>query len=65
MEINLSERVRGILQAFLLLILPLVVLVLGMIFNVESIVGAPWVAWYFVLSITWFGSGLIFFIALN
>ncbi len=58
MEINLTDQVKGVLQAFLLLILPLIVLVLGIIFTIENI-------WYFLLAITWFGSGLIFFSALN
>ncbi|MCK4415634.1 MAG: hypothetical protein KAU84_00630 [Thermoplasmatales archaeon] len=58
MEINLTDQVKGVLQAFLLLILPLIVIVLGIIFAIENI-------WYFLLAITWFGSGLIFFSALN
>jgi len=58
MEINLTDQVKGVLQAFSLLILPLIVIVLGIIFAIENI-------WYFLLAITWFGSGLIFFSALN
>ncbi|MCK4332676.1 MAG: hypothetical protein KAV40_03765 [Thermoplasmatales archaeon] len=58
MEINLTDQVKGVLQAFLLLILPLIVIVLGIIFTIENV-------WYFLLAITWFGSGLIFFSALN
>ena len=58
MEINLTDQVKGLLQAFLLLILPLIVLVLGIIFTIENV-------WYFLLAITWFGSGVIFFSALN
>jgi len=58
MEINLTDQVKGVLQAFLLFILPLIVVVLGVIFTIENI-------WYFLLAITWFGSGLIFFMALN
>ncbi len=58
MEINLTDQVKGVLQAFLLLILPLIVIVLGIIFAIEN-------GWYFVLAITWFASGLIFFSALN
>ncbi|MCK5112296.1 MAG: hypothetical protein KAQ84_02020 [Thermoplasmatales archaeon] len=58
MEINLTDQVKGLLQAFLLLILPLIVIVLGIIFTIEN-------AWYFLLAITWFGSGVIFFSALN
>lgn len=58
MEINLSERVRGILLAFLLLIMPLITILLGMVYTVENV-------WYFVLAISWFGSGVIFYFALN
>jgi len=58
MEINLTEQVKTLLQMFLLLILPWIVLLLGMIFTVENI-------WYYLLSITWFGSGIVFFGALN
>ncbi len=58
MEINLTDQVKGIIQALLLLILPLVAIVLGMIFTIESV-------WYFLLAISWFGSGLIFYGALN
>jgi len=58
MEINLTDQVKGLLQAFLLLILPLIVIVLGIIFTIENV-------WYFLLAITWFGSGVIFFSALN
>ena len=58
MEINLSEQVRQIVQALLLIILPLIAIVLGMVFKIEN-------AWYFLLCITWFGSGIIFFSALN
>jgi hypothetical protein len=58
MEINLTEPVRKTLQAFILIILPLIVFVLGIVFVVENV-------WYYVLSITWFGSGIIFFNAIN
>ena len=58
MEIYLTDQVKGIIQAFLLMILPLIVIVLGIIFSIESM-------WYFLLAITWFASGLIFFSALN
>ena len=58
MEINLTEQVKTLLQMFLLLILPWIVILLGMIFSVENI-------WYYLLSITWFGSGIVFFGALN
>jgi hypothetical protein len=58
MEINLTDQVKSLLQAFLLLILPLITIILGIIFTIENI-------WYFLLAITWLLSGLIFFSALN
>jgi len=36
MKINLTDRVKELLQAFFLLILPLVTIVLGMVFNIEN-----------------------------
>ncbi len=58
MEMNLNERFKDFIVAFLLLILPWIVIIIGMIVSVESV-------WYYALSITWFGTGLIFFSALN
>ena len=58
MEINLTDQVKGLLQAFLLIILPLIVLIIGILVNIANV-------WYYALAITWFGSGLIFYIALN
>ena len=65
MDITLSQTVKDLLSAFLLLILPLIIIVLGLIVDIESVIGGPWVAWYYILSITWFGSGIIFFGALH
>ena len=58
MELNLSENMKQMISAFLLLILPLIAIALGMVFNILN-------AWYFILVITWFGLGVIFFGALN
>ena len=58
MDIDLSDRVKSILQAFFLLILPWVAILLGMALSIDS-------AWYFVLAITWFGSGVVFYSALS
>jgi len=58
MEINLNDQVRNIIQVLVLLILPLICLLLGIVFTIENV-------WYYVLSITWFGAGLIFYNALN
>ena len=58
MEINLNDQVRNVIQVLVLLILPLICLLLGIVFTIENV-------WYYVLSITWFGAGLIFYNALN
>jgi hypothetical protein len=58
MDINLSEQARGFLKAFLLMILPLIALLVGMVLVIENI-------WYYLLAITWFGSGMLFYLALT
>lgn len=58
MEINLTDQIKGLLQVLLLLILPLIALIIGIIVEIVNI-------WYYALAITWFGSGLIFYNALN
>jgi hypothetical protein len=58
MEINISKNVKQIITAFLLLILPLLTILLGIIFEI-------FVAWYYIIGITWFGLGIIFFCATN
>ena len=58
MEINLSETWKEIISLFLLIILPLLVILLGAIFNLL-------IAWYYILAVTWFGMGIIFYSALK
>lgn len=58
MELAVSESLKDIIQAFLLLILPWIVIVIGLVVTFEN-------AWYYMLSITWFGSGIIFYAALH
>jgi len=58
MEINISKNVKQIIIAFLLLILPLLTIGLGIIFEIL-------VAWFYIVIITWFGLGIIFFSATN
>ena len=53
MELNLSETVKQIITVFLLIILPLIVLGVGVFFNYLN-------AWFYILTITWFGLGVIF-----
>jgi hypothetical protein len=57
MEINLSERVKKLIAGFLLIILPLLFIGVGAAVDILN-------AWYFILSITWFGLGIIFFNAI-
>ena len=65
MEINLSQTMRELLLAFFLLILPWIVIVVGILVNIDTLLGPGWTAWFYVLAITWFGSGVIFFAALK
>jgi hypothetical protein len=58
MELNLSERVGSLLQALFLLIFPWVVLLIGLAVSLDNV-------WYYLLCITWFGCGLVFFGTLN
>lgn len=58
MELNLSETTRQLISAFLLIILPLVVIGLGIVFKI-------WFLWYYMLAILWFGMGFIFFGAIS
>jgi hypothetical protein len=58
MEINLSEKVGSLLQALLLLILPWVILLIGLAVSLDNV-------WFYLLCITWFGCGLVFFGTLN
>ena len=58
MEINLTQTTKQIISAFLLVILPLIIIGLGTVFGIIH-------ALYYVLTIIWFGIGVIFFNALN
>jgi hypothetical protein len=58
MELNLTETTRQIISAFLLIILPLVVIGLGIVFGIDYL-------WYYLLAILWFGMGFIFFGAIE
>lgn len=58
MELTISKTIRQFLAAFLLLILPALAILLGVIFEV-------YIAWYFILCVTWFGMGLIFYCAIE
>lgn len=58
MELELSEKVGSLLQAVFLLILPLIILIVGLAVSLENI-------WFYLLCLTWFGCGLIFFSTLN
>lgn len=58
MELNMEEHVRSFLLALFLLILPWVVLLIGMIFHLENV-------WFYLLCVSWFGCGVIFYGTMN
>ena len=58
MEINLSEDIGNILMLFLMIFLPLILIGVGVLTGFLNV-------GYYVLSIFWFGMGLIFYSALN
>jgi hypothetical protein len=58
MEVHLSERAGNLLLVLFLLILPWVVILIGLAVSLDNV-------WYYLLSITWFGCGLVFYSTLN
>jgi hypothetical protein len=58
MELNMEEQVRSLLLALFLLILPWAVLLIGLVFNLENV-------WFYLLCVTWFGCGVIFYGTMN
>jgi hypothetical protein len=58
MEINLSKRVKTSISIFLLIVLPMLSIVIGLITEF-------FVAWFYILCVTWFGMGLIFYSAIE
>jgi hypothetical protein len=58
MEVHLSEKVGHLLLVLFLLILPWVAILIGLAVSLENV-------WYYLLSVTWFGCGLVFYGTLN
>ncbi len=58
MEITLSQTVKHIIAVLLLIILPLVTIGLGILFDIL-------LAWYYIIAITWFGMGVIYISAIS
>jgi hypothetical protein len=58
MELNLSDTVKQVIMALILMIIPLILILIGVILPIIN-------AWYFIGAVTWFGTGLILFSALN
>ena len=58
MELNLSDKVKQIISAFVLMIIPLLLILIGVMIPIVN-------AYYFIGAVTWFGAGLILFSALN
>jgi hypothetical protein len=58
MELELSGKLGKLITALILVIIPLIILLFGVIYNVLNI-------WFYVAVITWFGVGIIFYLAIN
>jgi hypothetical protein len=58
MELNISQDMKQLLTAFLLVILPLILLFGGALAGIKN-------AGYFITTIVWFALGLIFFYAIE
>jgi hypothetical protein len=58
MEINLSEDVKNIILFSIMILLPIILIGIGVLTNFISV-------GYYILSIFWFGMGLIFYNVLN
>jgi hypothetical protein len=58
MEITISQTVKNIIIVILLIVLPLITIGLGIIFNIL-------LAWFYILAITWFGMGVIYVSAIS
>jgi hypothetical protein len=58
MELNLTQEMRKTIMAFLMILLPLIIIGLGVISGIAN-------AGYYILLMLWFGMGVIFFGALN
>jgi len=54
----MSSTVKKIIPIVLLLVLPLIMILIGVGYNILN-------AWYFVAAVTWFGAGVIFYSAIN
>jgi len=58
MDINISENIKQIIFAAILFIIPLIIIITCMIVGYENAI-------LYIASITWFGTGVIFFGAIN
>lgn len=58
MDLSLSGKLGQLLSAFILVMLPLIILLFGVITNILNV-------WFYVILITWFGLGLILFLAIR
>ena len=58
MEMTISQTLKQIIIVFLLIVLPLVTIGLGIIFEIL-------IAWFYILAITWFGMGVIYVSAIT
>ncbi len=58
MDISLNEDTMGAITIFLLMLLPLLLIFIGAVSGFMN-------ALFYILTITWFGMGMIFYKAIN
>ena len=68
MSLELPDKLSKFLKIFLCILLPLIVILIGVVvgvnnFNVDILNLAAF--WYYAISITWFGLGIVYFTALD
>jgi len=65
MELEMNINVKEILLAVFLLLLPWVVILIGIAIPIQNVLPEGGASWYYVIAISWFGLGVIFFQALR
>lgn len=65
MDLPVNISMKDLLMAFFLLLLPWVIILIGMGVNIVDVLPPGAASWYYILAISWFGLGVIFFQALR
>jgi len=58
MKLDISDNLKKILTIFFMILLPLIIIALGAIIGIKN-------PGYYILTIFWFGMGLVFFNVIN